>query len=74
MLGTSIHGVFDSAAFRRRFIDAVRESKGLAVLGEDVGADANISRRLALDRLAEMFEANVDLRRIAALAGLSWKV
>ena len=74
VIGTSIHGVFDSAGFRRTFLDEVRTSKGLAPLesaahDDDVDAD----RRAAFDRIADALEACVDLSRIAAVAGLSLK-
>jgi len=73
VIGTSIHGVFDCAAFRRRFIDTVRESKGLEALSREILADAKTGRRLQLDRLANVLEEHVDMTRIAALAGLTGK-
>ena len=71
VMGTSIHGVFDSSGFRRNFLDEVRISKGLAPLelaGQD-NTDAN--RSTALDRIANALEACVDMSKIAALAGVS---
>jgi adenosylcobyric acid synthase len=73
VIGTVIHGLFDSAKFRRKFIDSVRESKGLAVLSGGVPDDVRTERDAAFDRLADMFEAHADMARIAAFAGLSWK-
>jgi adenosylcobyric acid synthase len=73
VIGTAIHGLFDSAKFRRRFIDAIRESKGLAALTGSVPDDARTERGAAFNRLADMFEAHADMARIAAFAGLSWK-
>jgi adenosylcobyric acid synthase len=73
VIGTSIHGLFDSAAFRRKFIDTVRESKGLAPLSRSVRDEARADRDAAFDRLADMFEEHADMSRIAAFAGLTWK-
>ncbi len=73
VIGTLIHGLFDSAAFRRNFIDSVRESKGIAALGPSLPDDPDADRRTAFDRLADMLEKHVDMSRIAALAGVEWK-
>jgi adenosylcobyric acid synthase len=71
VLGTSIHGVFDSAGFRRNFLDEVRMSKGLGPLESAARGDPDANRRTAFDRIADALEACVDLRQIAALAGIS---
>ncbi|MBV8055455.1 MAG: cobyric acid synthase [Deltaproteobacteria bacterium] len=73
VIGTSIHGLFDSPAFRRKFIDTVRESKGLAALGRSVRDEARADHNAAFDRLADTFEEHTDMPRIAAFAGLTWK-
>jgi adenosylcobyric acid synthase len=71
VIGTSIHGVFDSAGFRRNFLDEIRISKGLAPLQSSERIDTDANRRVAFDRIADALEDCVDLRRIAALAGIS---
>jgi adenosylcobyric acid synthase len=71
VIGTSIHGVFDSAGFRRHFLDEIRKSKGLAPLERAMDDDADANRRRAFDRIADALEACVDMSGIAALAGLS---
>jgi adenosylcobyric acid synthase len=73
VIGTVIHGLFDRAKFRRKFIDNIRESKGLAALSGSVRDDAGADRGVAFDQLADIFEAHADMRRIAAFAGLTWK-
>jgi adenosylcobyric acid synthase len=73
VIGSSIHGLFDAAGFRRNFIDTVRESKGLLALGLSAPDDPNADRRTAFDRIADVLEAHVDMSRVAALAGLDWK-
>ena len=70
-IGTSIHGIFDSAAFRRNFLDEIRTSKGLAPLESAAQDDTDANRRTAFDRIADALEASVDMSQIAALAGLS---
>ncbi len=69
VIGTSIHGIFDSAGFRRNFLDEVRTSKGLATLESTGREDTDANRRTAFDRIADALEACVDISRIAALAG-----
>ncbi len=71
VIGTSIHGVFDSAGFRRHLLDEIRTSKGLAPLESAAHDDSDASRRTAFDRIADALEACVDLSQIAALTGLS---
>ena len=73
VIGSSIHGLFDAAAFRRNFVDTVRESKGLAALGLTVAGDPKAYRRTAFDRVADILEAQVDMSLVAALAGVDWK-
>jgi adenosylcobyric acid synthase len=71
VIGTSIHGVFDSAVFRRNFLDQIRISKGLAPLESAERIDTDANRRAAFDRIADALEACADFSRIAALAGVS---
>jgi adenosylcobyric acid synthase len=73
VIGSSIHGLFDAAGFRRNFIDTVRESKGLAALGLSVPDDPKAHRRTAFDRVADLLEKHVDMPRVAALARVDWK-
>jgi cobyric acid synthase len=73
VIGSSIHGLFDAAGFRRHFVDTVRESKGLAVLGLTVPDDPEAYRRTAFDRVADVLEEHVDMSRVATFAGLDWK-
>ncbi len=73
VIGTSIHGLFDNPGFRRKFIDTVRESKGLGTLEMSLPEDPRADRQAALDRIADVLEAHVDMSRVAALAGLSWR-
>lgn len=67
--GTTMHGVFDNASWRRQFIDHVRTSKGLAPLVATAVPDALTQRLHEYDRFADVVEANTDIVRIAALVG-----
>jgi adenosylcobyric acid synthase len=72
IIGTAIHGLFDSAGFRRHFIDAVRKSKGLARLEIGEPPDVGAERLAAFDRIADALDRHVDMARIAAFAGVRW--
>jgi len=71
VIGTSVHGVFDSAGFRRHLLDEVRISKGLAPIASAELSDIDANRRAAFDRIADALEQCVDLSQIAAIAGIS---
>ena len=70
VIGTSIHGLFDSATFRRRFIDSFRSAKGLAPLGDAPAPDYREVRTAEYDRLADVLIAHCDFARIASIAGI----
>jgi adenosylcobyric acid synthase len=70
VIGTSIHGLFDSAGFRRRFIDIVRSAKGLEPLGDAPAPDYREVRTAEYDRLADVLIAHADFARIASIAGI----
>ncbi|MFM8525922.1 MAG: cobyric acid synthase, partial [Cyanobacteriota bacterium] len=58
--GTYLHGVFDSGPWRRRWLNQLRRHQGLAALPEAVDHHG-LQRDRLLDRLADAFEAHVDL-------------
>jgi hypothetical protein len=66
--GTYIHGLFDSDAFRREFLDALRLRKGLLPLGESRNV---YSLEPSLNRLAKAFREHVDYDAICHLMGLT---
>jgi len=65
--GTYLHGVFDADAFRRDFIDRLRCRRGLPPIGSIV---ATYDIEAALDRLADIVRANLDMPEIYALLDL----
>lgn len=65
--GTTIHGLFDSALWRRQFLDHVRARKGLTPLVVAEAPDALTHRLREYDRFADVMEAHVDIARIRAL-------
>ena len=58
--GTYLHGIFDNGAWRRRWLNLLRQRRGLRPLAEIHENHASQRQRL-LDRLAEAFEAHVKL-------------
>jgi adenosylcobyric acid synthase len=69
--GTYLHGVFESGPWRRQWLNALRSRRGLAPLPESVPHHGEQRERL-LDRLAEAFEAHVELRPLLSdIPGLS---
>jgi adenosylcobyric acid synthase len=65
VLGTTVHGLFEADAFRRAFLIAVAERSGKRfVPGRDSFAAV---RERRIDRLADVFEAYVDVDALTAL-------
>jgi len=65
--GSYLHGIFDSDAFRRWFIDAVRTHKGYEKIGRIV---APYNLEAAFDRLADTVRKSLDMNTIYRLLGL----
>lgn len=64
--GSYLHGVFDAPEFRRWWLDALRARKGLPPLADRPGQDLDA----ALDRLADVVRASLDMGAVYALLGL----
>ncbi|WP_254933777.1 cobyric acid synthase [Cyanobium sp. WAJ14-Wanaka] len=58
--GTYLHGVFESGPWRRRWLNHLRQRKGLASLNECQPHHSQ-QREALLDRLADAFEQHVNL-------------
>jgi adenosylcobyric acid synthase len=63
--GTYLHGVFDNGPWRRRWLNLLRQRRGLAPLQEDQPHHRH-QREALLDRLAQAFEDHVDLGPLLA--------
>jgi adenosylcobyric acid synthase len=63
--GTYLQGVFENGAWRRRWLNRLRERRGLAPLPEALPHHRR-QRQALLDRLAEAFEQHVDLGPLLA--------
>jgi len=70
VIGTSVHGLFDAAPFRRRFIDMMRTAKGIEPPPADRLEDFSTVRERAYDRIADAVEQHLDLPAVLALAGI----
>jgi len=66
--GTYLHGVFDSNAFRRWFVDRLRVRRGLPPLGR-IAARYDIEP--ALDRVADFVRRSLDMKAIYRLLRLT---
>ncbi|GBF32745.1 cobyric acid synthase [Desulfocucumis palustris] len=68
--GTYIHGVFDTASFRRSIINSLRQRKGLPPLDETASLSAWEQRQRDYDRLGEVVRGSLDMEKIYSLLGL----
>lgn len=66
--GTYLHGIFENNSFRRSILDHIRKKKGLEPLNAFVDYGRDQDR--ALDRLANLVRANVDMQFIHRILGL----
>ena len=71
--GSYIHGLFDEPAFRRAWLNRLRNRKGLTSLSETGSLLVNDRRRAALDRWADHVAQHLAIGSIVALANRSAK-
>jgi len=67
--GTYFHGIFHNFNFRRFFTDFLREQNGLERLGFDMD-HFEVRKGFSLERLAEIFEENVDMEKMDKILGI----
>lgn len=67
--GTYFHGIFHNFSFRRFFTDFLRERNGLERLGFDMD-HFEVRKGFSLERLAEIFEENVDIGNMDKILGI----
>ena len=65
--GTYLHGVFDQDAFRRAFLDDLRQAKGLIPLRDP---QTRFGLEPALERLAAALRQHLDMKRVYQALGL----
>ncbi len=63
--GTYLHGIFENGPWRRRWLNQLRQRRGLPPLREDQPHHGR-QRDALLDRLADAFEAHIDLSPLLA--------
>ena len=63
--GTYLHGIFENGPWRRRWLNRLRQRRGLPPLSETVPHHGR-QRDALLDRLADAFEAHIDLTPLLA--------
>lgn len=70
VMGTYLHGIFDNDNFRRRFIDHLRERKGVSI---DSGEFVNyqIGKDAEYDRLARIVRSEIDMELIYKILKIS---
>jgi len=68
VLGTSVHGLFESDGFRAAFLTEVGRRRGKAFV--PAGISFGAAREAQIDRLADLIEAHVDLDRLFAVLEL----
>ncbi|MFD1773102.1 cobyric acid synthase [Paenibacillus rhizophilus] len=66
--GTYLHGIFENDEFRRRWLNLIRQEKGLAPL--QTGIHFQSRKTAAFDRLADHIRAHLDVDKIYRIAGL----
>lgn len=64
--GSNIHGLFENATFRRRFLEGLWEAKGVRRL---IGGDHGWDPDLEYDRVADLVRAHLDMAAIYRLLG-----
>jgi len=64
--GTYIHGLFDTDAFRRDFLNMIRQSKGWQPLPQKIHFDPDKE----FDKLAELLRRNIDMKSLYDLTGV----
>jgi adenosylcobyric acid synthase len=63
--GTYLHGIFENGPWRRRWLNQLRQRRNLPPLPEDQPHHGR-QREALLDRLADAFEAHIDLAPLLA--------
>lgn len=68
VLGTYVHGIFDSAEFTSKFVRFLGDKKGLHL--DEYSFDFNKYKESEYDRWADVVRESLDLRRIYSIIGI----
>tara|TARA_Y100001968_G_scaffold288635_1_gene291046 strand:+ start:1686 stop:3203 length:1518 start_codon:yes stop_codon:yes gene_type:complete len=60
IIGTYLHGIFDNGAWRRTWLNKIREKKGLTPLSTQIKNHSHM-REAILNKLADSFEKHINL-------------
>ncbi|MBY9078155.1 cobyric acid synthase [Paenibacillus sp. HN-1] len=66
--GTYVHGIFENDAFRRSWLNRIRQDKGLPPI--DNGICFRHRKKAAFDRLADHVRSHLDIREVYRITGL----
>lgn len=69
VFGTYIHGIFDSMAFTRKFLNNIRKKKKWNPIKLDIKSYKEFKER-EYDRLAEVVRKSIDLDRVYKIMGV----
>lgn len=69
VLGSYMHGLFDSDEFRRKLIEALYDRGGYE-MKDDFGLSQKAYREREYDKLEEALRAHLDMDRIRAIMGM----
>ena len=62
VLGTYIHGIFDNVDFTNRFLNKIREKKGLEI--QELGVNLCEIRNREYDKLAKLIREHIDIEKL----------
>lgn len=71
IMGTYLHGIFDNDLWRRHLLNYLRQRKGLAKYSTT--SSFQEQQDIALDKLAELVEENMDVAKLFAIMDLERK-
>ena len=63
VLGTYLHGIFDKEDFLLKFINDIREAKGLKIIENEI-LDYRVYKLNQYNELAKLFEENINIERV----------
>ncbi len=64
VVGTYIHGIFDSEEFASLFINALKENNNITISKDAVIEKVNEYKNNEYDKLAKLFEENIDINKL----------